>query len=621
MRRVGFALCGLLLAALAGCISGPVGRTEGERPQGWSDRSYYLPMRDGVRIAVSLYFPGGAPPEAPTPVVLIQTRYGRASEAMRLDVGSSAETWRADGESDVDRWRARGFVVAVIDTRGSTSSFGPRDFEITPDERADMDEIIGHLATQRWSDGRVIAYGFSYMADTADIASSRAAPALIAAIPRQTDFDIYLHVFYPGGVANDFMLNAWGNFTREIDLGRSGDDSIALDCRVRVEDCRVLFPLLQPVDDDHDFSQLRAAFGGRRRWGPEDFADAPFRDDLGANGYRLFDSSPAAQLEGIRREGKPVQYWGSWVDAGTAEAALARFRSAPETPMEIWITANNHGHNIGADPFHPDHKMPTPSREAQFETVQQFTGRVLRGEAIKRRIHYYVLGAEEFRETDVWPPQGAQAAQLYLAPNNGLARTAPAGGQVAYAVDFSAGTGANTRWSTQIGAPPAYPDRREADRKLIVFNSEPMGEDMELVGAPIVDLYLSTLSRDPAIFAYLEDVAPDGRVTYLTEGMLRAVHRAPADPSRLPYDQGAAPHSFWRADALPVTSGEEMHLRFQLFPTAALIRRGHRLRLAIAGADASVFHRYSEGGEDVFTIRYGEAAASAVTVAMRPWRP
>jgi hypothetical protein len=114
-------------------------------------------------------------------------------------------------------------------------------------------------------------------------------------------------------------------------------------------------------------------------------------------------------------------------------------------------------------------------------------------------------------------------------------------------------------------------------------------------------------------------VAPDGRVTYLSEGMLRAIMRAPAEAARLPYDQGDAAHSYARADALPVTPGEVMQLRFALFPTAARIQRGHRLRLAIAGADAAVFRRYSEGGDDVFTIRHGGATASSITIEMRPW--
>ncbi|KAE9379776.1 hypothetical protein N431DRAFT_451592 [Stipitochalara longipes BDJ] len=44
----------------------------------WSDVSYYLSMRDGVRLAISIYFPDRLLPAEPAPVVLVQTRYGRA---------------------------------------------------------------------------------------------------------------------------------------------------------------------------------------------------------------------------------------------------------------------------------------------------------------------------------------------------------------------------------------------------------------------------------------------------------------------------------------------------------------------------------------------------------------
>lgn len=570
----------------------------------WSDQSYYIVMRDGVRVALSLYFPGGtAPKNAAT--ILVQTRYGRAA------------MFKAGGH--YARWTRAGYVVAIVDTRGSTSSFGPRIVDMGPEEVADMDEIIAHLASRPWSNGEVIAHGFSYMADTADWATSRAAPALIASLPRQTDFDIYAHVIAPGGVSNDWFLSGWGNWTREIDLGRSGRDD-GLDCVKRVEDCAAIFPILQPVDGDDSFALLREALTGRARWVPEDYMNAEFRDDLGANGFSLLSQSPAAGLAGIRRERKPVQYWGSWIDGGTAEAALARYRSAPEAPMEIWITGNDHAGRVSADPFLPEDSPPFPSEEDQFGANLDFVERVRSGESITRNIHYYVLGAGVYRNTDVWPPADAGSKTLYLNAS-GLAERAGPEGTRRYEVDFGAGTGDETRWSTQFGTPPAYPDRRDADRRLLVFDSAPLGADTELVGTPVLTLYVAAQSRDPAFFAYLEDVAPDGRVTYLTEGMLRAVHRRIADPGSLPYDQGPAAHSFRRADAMPVTPGEVMEVRFALFPVAALIRSGHRIRVAIAGADRDVFRIYSGGGPDTYTISYGGARQSRLELNLRPWAP
>ncbi len=590
------------LAETTPASTAPASAAPAARPAHWSDKSYYLPMRDGVRLAVSLYFPDHVAPGRPTPTVLEQTRYGRAT------------TWRF-----VEAWRQAGYVVMVVDTRGSTASFGPRDADISPQEIADMDELVTHIQHQPWSDGRVIASGVSYMADTADLITSRQIPGLKGSIPRETDFDAWLELFFPGGVANDFMMQGWGGYGFEIDQGRDGQGA-GLDCLKTVADCPKLFPTLQPVDGDDDYAQLRLALGSRHHWKPDDYVDVAYRDQKAKNGMDMMVSSPAGHIAEIRAQNKPVQYWGSWYDAGTAEAALARFRSAPKVPHEIWITANNHGHNIFADPLFPADKAPMPAYDEQYKINFDFAKRALAGTPIKRNIHYYVVGAKAFKDTPVWPPAGVKMQKLGFASGHTLAAKPGARGVDSYDVDFTATTGKSTRWSTQFGAPPAYADRRDADKKLLVYDAPPVDRDMELAGYPVADLRLSASTSDLALFVYIEDVGPDGRVTYLDEGQLRAIHRKPANPAKLPYDQGPAAHSFLKADALPVKPGEEMRLRFALNPIAAVIRTGHHLRVAIAGADADTFHRYSEGKAETFKVRIGQGG-SAVYAPMRPWVP
>src|ERR1700753_1190110 len=99
-------------------------------PQGWSDRSFYLPMRDGTRLAVGLWYPGDRLPRTRVPVVLIQTRYGRAGTFIHGENGFYPDLLK------------KGYAVAIVDTRGSTASFGPRNVELGPDEIADMDVLI-----------------------------------------------------------------------------------------------------------------------------------------------------------------------------------------------------------------------------------------------------------------------------------------------------------------------------------------------------------------------------------------------------------------------------------------------------------------------------------------------
>ena len=599
------ALAIALLVSCVASIAGVATASEGAAKR-QSDQSYYVEMRDGVSLAMSLYFPTSKQAGAKLPAVLMQTRYGRAG----LGIWVRTQRWLDDG-----------FVVVAVDTRGSTASFGQRLTELSPQQVADVDEIVRHVKSQAWSSGQVFVAGQSYAADTADLATSRPAADLLGGVIHETDFDIYAHVMVPGGVINRGFLAEWGKMTRGMDLGRGGFDLNAppRNCLVQASDCAALYPVLQPVDNDKDYARLRAALAGKNRWLSEDLLNITFRDDKGHNGYGLFDISPASQLAGLRQAKVPVQYWGSWIDGGTAEAALARFRSLPEVPMEVWITGNDHSNYRNADPFFPEIIEPKPALTDQLDLQSRFVRERLTGKKASRQIHYYVLGAGEFRTTSTWPVPDARPWTLHLAADRMLAEQAGAASRVVHDVDLTVGTGARTRWSTQIGTPPAYEDRREVDRRLLTFDSAPVEEAMEIVGTPVVTLVLSTQSDDPAVFAYLEDVAPDGRVTYVTEGMFRAIHRRPADRSALPYDQGPAAHSFKRADAELVHPGVVMTLEFPLMPVAALIRPGHRLRLAIAGADKDWFTVYSNGGPERFDVRLG-AGGSYVTLPARPWR-
>ena len=140
-----------------------------------------------------------------------------------------------------------------------------------------------------------------------------------------------------------------------------------------------------------------------------------------------------------------------------------------------------------------------------------------------------------------------------------------------------------------------------------------------MAGWPVVILQMSTATSDPSIFAYLEDVAPDGTVIYITEGQLRAINRKIADREALPYDPGPVPHSFKRADTLPVVPGEKFSLAFKLYSVAVLIKKGHRIRLAIGGADIDTFRRLSHAPER-FEIYRGGHEMSRLNLPLRLWR-
>jgi predicted acyl esterase len=127
---------------------------------------------------------------------------------------------------------------------------------------------------------------------------------------------------------------------------------------------------------------------------------------------------------------------------------------------------------------------------------------------------------------------------------------------------------------------------------------------------------------DGLVLAYLEDVAPDGRVTYLTEGELRLLHRkTTGSTDRTGCDPAAGTRrTFNGADAAAVVPGELMYVELPLLPTAARIQRGHRLRLSLAGADAGNFAMLTETPA-TWSVSYGGTGGSTLKVTMKAWAP
>ena len=155
-----------------------------------------------------------------------------------------------------------------------------------------------------------------------------------------------------------------------------------------------------------------------------------------------------------------------------------------------------------------------------------------------------------WRTTDTWPPADMKAQRWYLGPDQTLTdQPARTEGADDYAVDTSASSGDTTRWQTNLaGGDVYYPDRADEDTKLLTYTSEPLKDSLRITGTPVVSLQLSSTHPDGALHVYLEDVAPDGRVTYLTEGVLRLGHGMSKEAA-LPYEHPGPPRSFLRADA------------------------------------------------------------------------
>jgi hypothetical protein len=332
----------------------------------------------------------------------------------------------------------------------------------------------------------------------------------------------------------------------------------------------------------------------------------PFRDDRVA-GLDWEATTPAAFRSAIASSGIPMLVRAGWLDGAFAAGALARFVTQANH-QQVEIGPWGHGGDSFADPLRPsgaaEHDPLSPG--SQDRRLVDFFARYLERNGKPEgpsTLTFGTLGTDTWQAVTSWPPAGVGVHRWYLGSVAGLTREAGLAETVCHRVDVATSTGPTNRWlAIDLGRAAAYPDRKHADDTLLTFTSGPLPSDVHVLGFPVVTMRLATSGTDGAVYVYLEDVDPAGDVAYLTEGCLRFLHRrttGPAEPVRL-----GVPRTFARSDALRVVPGNPMGLTVQLLPVSAVVPAGHRVRVAIAGHDASCFTRYGPA-EETFTLRLG----------------
>ena len=503
-------------------------------------------------------------------------------------------------------------------------SFGSRETEFSVCETRDFKHVVDWVAAQAWSNGRVAALGVSYSGNTAEHATFDPSPALHAVIPRFTDFDGYASILYPGGLRNKLITDNWGDAVHALDNnlipeGRAGGDGNG--------------PVLlgvKPVDSDLDGSLLKEAVKqhASNLKLTDFFAEISFRDEINfadaipANGAAADCSalvSPYRFREAVEANLVPAFHWGSWQDAGTAAGVLARF-SSYSSPARYIIGPWSHGASHDTGVFNDKDQPVDMSVEEQYGSILEFLAPFMTGEEGEKlegsTLTYFTMGEDQWKTTSTWPPEGQVESSWYLAADHTLAGQTPdESGEDAYTVDFEAGTGSSTRWTTQLGGGDVYyGDRAEADPQLLIYTSTPLAAAIEITGHPRVELYVSSTETDGALLAYLETVSPEGKVSMITEGGLRLIHRKTLPIDQAPYPAFGPYHSFASGDSEPMVPGEPSLVEFAMWPTSVVIPAGYSLRLAIAGHDKDTFARYPATGNPILTLHRNQVQPSRLVI-------
>ncbi|HVI99857.1 MAG TPA: CocE/NonD family hydrolase [Sphingomonas sp.] len=502
--------------------------------------SFYLPMRDGVRLAVNVYRPAenGTATDGKYPVVFAFTPY----RARYYKDGKIVELLdsKVFGLRDLVH---NGYVVATADVRGKGASFGARRGFLDQTEAKDGAEIVQWLADQPYTTGNVGIIGCSYLGGSAMLVAGARPPALKAVFAAATDLDKYAFV-RRGGITAQF--NTRPDEPPEIDLASV------------------------PVDGDASDVLLKQAVAEHAKNTPMGplWYGMPYRDSVSPlTGNRFWEEvGPYTHLEALSKPGLAWYLWGNWNDEPTEQI----IRAAANLPGKMIVGPGSHC-------------VPPP----QFDITaiqKRFFDRYLKGiqNGIDREPRYswwreQGAGGEMVR-SNALPGADAERLSLFLAmpkaagADAALAVAAPAEGSFTFPIDYDVSTGEYFSF---------WPD--SPDTHGPTFTSPPLAAPATIEGYPVVTIRAAADGPQANMFAYLEDVDAKGKATVVAMGRLAGSHRAPATA---PYDNLGLPwHSGLEKDVSPLPAGKPVTLRFALSPRSYTVAAGHRLRVTVAGAD------------------------------------
>jgi putative CocE/NonD family hydrolase len=552
--------------------------------------SDYLTLSDGRRLAYDLLLPTkkGVPARERLPVLFKYTPYlrtftifdknGKNIIADLYDLGWKEKAmlriryWISDQGRFMDplfrtKWLKNmvkhGYAVIVVERPGTGASFGRLNPSFEAGAR-EVDEILNWIATQEWCDGNIGMYGDSWQGQIQFSAASAGNPHLKAIFPASTWLDNYTGSLYPGGVYN----KAFGTFFTWSQRFLNSN-------------------VITPVDRDRDgqlLAQARAERGSATVG--EKFTDVfrqfRFRDSISPEGYKIWLDSMAHPpfMNRVNQARIPMYLVAGWYDLFASDIFMLFANLS--APKRLLVRPLDHS-GIEKDQFDLDFGV-----EAHRWFDYWLKG-ISNGIMNEPSIHYYVLGSptkEAWKTADAWPLKNSEMKNFYFGPT--LQPEAPSASETCdtYRVDYSTTTGRLSRW-TAVNWGHKYPNMRSNDAKALTYTTAPLESSVQVIGHPVVHVWLRTDAPDLDLFVYLEEVDDEGNSTYVSEGNLRASHRA---LGKAPFDNLGLPwHDHFKSGLQAIPPGEPMELVLDLLPTAYQFSKGRRIRIAVTFADADNF--------------------------------
>jgi putative CocE/NonD family hydrolase len=481
----------------------------------------WIPLADGTRLAATIWRPVDSEAR-PVPAILEYLPYRRRDGTV-------------DRDHDMHRHvAAQGYASVRVDIRGTGDSDGLLRDEYLPQEQTDAVEVIAWLAAQPWCSGSVGMIGISWGGFNGLQVAALRPPALKAIITLCSTDDRYADdCHWMGGCLLNNSI-AWASTMFQY-VAQSPDPAIVGDDWRKIWHHRLenlsLFaePWLahQQRDDywrqgsvNEDYSAITAAVYAIGGWA-DGYSNAiprlinglpgPRKGLIGPWGHAYpHIATPGPAFDFL---GEAVRWWDHWLkgqDTGIMD----------EPRLHLWL---DHG--------------------ARPQAVSS------------ERDGTWLAFAD-------WPTE-AITTKRFLFDGKTLS-TAAAPAQI-LTVSSPLETGITFgEWCPYGGLGELPGDQRADDGRSLSLDSAVLTDDLDIAGAALIRLRVSSDQPVASVAVRLVDVFPDGAATLVTYGVLNLTQRhGDAKPT-------------------PLTPGKYEDVTLQLNDVGYRFAAGHRLRLAIS---------------------------------------
>lgn len=573
--------------------------------KGYTKQSFYLTMRDSVKLAVDLYLPKGLEPGTKIPVLLYQTRYWRSVEFRALIKPFMGDRMPGMAGKLMSEMISTGYAVIGVDTRGTGASFGRCNYPWSADEIKDGAEIIDWAIKQPWCSGKFGSLGISYSGTTAEMLLVNQHPAVKAIVPMFSLYDAYDDIAIPNGIQFRWFTSNWGDANTSLDNNKLPRAHKA---------AKLFIKGVDPVDGKGRRKLLKAAIASHKDniSVHDGVLTIRHRDDVPLEGKYMKGIdvfSPHAFKGIIDSAGAAIYNYSGWFDGDYQHAAIKRFLNLTTPGHKLIIGPWEHGGYVNLSPT--VNQMGTFDKASELLKFFDYHLKGMpTGVDAEPKVYYYTMVEDKWKAAQAWPPK-ANMQTVYLSNNKVLTSTLPEEGFVSYKADTTTGSGHMTRWKAlngKIKKPPVYEEFGTLTPKMACFTGDALTEDMEVTGHGVVNLQVEVPVTEAAFFVYLADVDEKGHIQYVTEGSLNGLYRKIGDNP--PFVDCAPYHSYCSYDAAPLSVKEPNLLKFDLLPTSYLFKKGHKLMIAISCADKDHFTPITPHGTVVKILTGGNTATS-----------